>query len=99
MNFPAVGIRRKLALTTLVSLWPLLLLSVALSVSLMSDSLRQDNLRQEDIAFTSMGNEIKTAAARGDANSRFLSTWPATREAGGSKRVCLNRKHGQEIGV
>ena len=47
MNFPALGIRRKLALMTLMSLLPLLLLGVALSVYLISDTLRQNNLRQE----------------------------------------------------
>ena len=99
MNFPALGIRRQLAPMTLVSLLPRLLLSVALSVSLISDSLRQNNLRQENITFTSMGNEIEIATERGEANSCFLTTLPAIQEAAGSERVFLDRKHGKKIGV
>ena len=93
MNFPAVGIRRKLALTTLVSLWPLLLLNVALSVSLISDSLRQ---KQSPPGRYRLHRHVWY---RGEANSCFLTTLPAIQEAAGSERVCLDRKQGKKIGV
>ena len=80
MNFPALGIRRKLALTTLMSLLPLLLLGVALSVYLISDTLRQNNLRQEDIAFTSIDYGLKFETPMMDGDIRFLVTLPAIQE-------------------
>lgn len=80
MTFPALGIRRKLALMTLLSLFPLLLLGVALSVYLSVDITRQENLRQEVTAFESINNVLTFETQMGDSDICFLAALPAVPE-------------------
>ena len=88
MNFPALGIRRKVALTTLLSLLPLLLIGVALSVHLISGLLWQDSLRQEEIAFTSIDSGLEFEANMWGADVRFIAILSAIPE------ILRAREHG-----
>jgi hypothetical protein len=76
MNFSGLGIGRRLALTTLLSLLALMLLGVGLSVHLISDILWQENLRQEVVAFTSINNGLRFETSLGNADISFLAAMP-----------------------
>lgn len=77
---PHLGIRRKLGLTTLLSLVPLLLLGVALSVYLIVDIIRQKNHHQEVTAFESINNVLTFETRMGDSDICFLAALPAVPE-------------------